>query len=260
MSVSEDAAKERKPVKRKENKSPREEFYSSDSDNQRRIKIKVRTRRQIIDDNDAAKDARKVMSEEDKVLSNADEDGEKKRKVGRSKKKTKAVDPADAEREILKKTGKAPDCIDKDQLKAMSASDISAQALEYTSHIEDIHTKSGRLQGGLSGELKKRILCIEEFIRALHAKAESTGDPGLLKYKINQLLKEIRKNKIKEEKRKREMEDLSEIIKVLKRENQNIREELRKIREDISSEKERYLPPKSLEVQRRLVQEGGDLF
>lgn len=127
----------------------------------------------------------------------------------------------------------------------MTASDITAQALEYTSHIEDIRTKSGKLQGGLSGELKKRILCIEEFIRALQAKAESAGDPGLLKHKINQLLEEIRKNKIEEEKRKREMEDLTEVIKDLKRENKNIREELRKIRDDISMEKDRYSPPKN---------------
>lgn len=244
MSFSEDADRERRPVKRKKNKSPREESLSSDSDTQIRVKVKVRNRRQIPDDDDASKDANKVEPDVDKVLFNTEDDIAKKKKVGRPKRKTKAVDFMEAEKEILKKTGKAPDFIDIELLRAMTASDISAQALEYTSHIENIRTKSGRLQGGLSGELKKRILCIEEFIRALQAKAETAGNPALLKYKINQLLGEIRKNKIEEEKRKRELEDLLEVIKDLKRENRNIRDELRKIREDFSTEKDRYSPQK----------------
>lgn len=93
----------------------------------------------------------------------------------------------------------------------MNASDISEQALGYLKDVELFRVRSGRLQDGLSGELKKRTQCLEEIIRVLQYKAEDSGDPGVLRNKINELLGEIRKNKL-EEKRKREMEDLQEVI------------------------------------------------
>jgi len=238
MSFSEDTERVRRPTKRKRerNKPHIEDSNSSDSDAKRIIKTKLRNRRTIadIDDN------KEVESTQDAMKSIEKLDIEIKRGAGRPKKKTKAVDPDEAEKEILKKIGKAPEYVDRDLLKAMTASDICAQALEHTSHIEEIRTKCGRLQGGLSGELKKRILSIEEYIRVLQVKAETTGDPELLKYKINQLLGEIRKYKLEEQTRKREIEELTEIIKSLKKENKSIREEMRKIREEISSEKERH--------------------
>lgn len=95
----------------------------------------------------------------------------------------------------------------------MTASDLSAQALEFIGDIETIRTKCGRLQGGLSGELKKRATCLEEMIRALQYKAESRGDPEFLRSKINELLEKIRRNKKDEERRNREVSELREIIK-----------------------------------------------
>lgn len=88
----------------------------------------------------------------------------------------------------------------------MTASDISAQVLDYIEDIELIRTKCGRFQGVLSGELRKKTQCLEKIIKALQSKAETSGDPRLFKSKINELLSEIRKNKMSEEKRKREME------------------------------------------------------
>ncbi|EFN69589.1 hypothetical protein EAG_15422 [Camponotus floridanus] len=179
MSVSEDTERVLRPIKRKREKNnPHvKDPCSSDSDT-KIIKAKLRNRRVIIDKKDeyTTLDTAKSMEKLDI---------EAKRGPGRPKKRTKAVG---AEKEILKRTGKAPEHMDRDLLKAMTASDICAQALEYTSHIEEIRTKCGRLQGGLSGELKKRILGIEEYISALQVKAETSGDPELLKYKINQLL------------------------------------------------------------------------
>lgn len=153
--------------------------------------------------------------------------------VGRPMKRTKAIDPEIAEKAVMAKTGIAPERIEEKLLKGMTASDISAQALEYISDIELIRVKNGRLQGGLSGELRKRASCLEDMIRAFQAKVESNGDPTLLKHKMGELLDEIRAYKKEEEKRKREMSELREIIRDLKKENKSMREEMRKIREGV---------------------------
>lgn len=78
------------------------------------------------------------------------------------------------------KTGIAPERLKEELLKGMTALDISAQLLQYISDIELIRVKSGRLQGGLSGELRKRASCLEDIIRALQAKAETNEDPAFL--------------------------------------------------------------------------------
>jgi len=145
----------------------------------------------------------------------------------------------------------------------MTASDISAQALEYLEHIEMIRVKSGRLQGGLSGELKKRKTCLEEMIRALQIKAESKNDPQFLKHKLSEMMNEIKKYKKEEEKRNREVSELREIINELKKENKEMRVELMRMkvvvsksseeRHDVRIRKAREEPPKRLEdsVKRR---------
>jgi len=99
------------------------------------------------------------------------------------KKRTRAVDPEEAERKIMEATGVAPEHLNEDLLLSMTASDISAQALEYLEHIETIRVKSG-LQGGLSGEMRKRKMCLEDMIRALQFKADSKNDPEFLKHKL----------------------------------------------------------------------------
>lgn len=68
---------------------------------------------------------------------------------------------------MLKKTSSAPEQIGDEMLRVMTASDISAQALEYIADIEVIRTKCGRMQGGLSGELRKRTCGLGDLVRAL---------------------------------------------------------------------------------------------
>lgn len=114
----------------------------------------------------------------------------------------------------------------------MTVSDISAQALEYVVDIEVIRNKCGRIQGGLSGELRKRTHCLEDLIRALQRKVETSRDPEFLRAQIE----ELKQNKRKEEKRKRELSELHEVIKELKKENRGIREEMRKIKVSIERE------------------------
>lgn len=89
--------------------------------------------------------------------STSETEEEKSKKTDRPKKHKRAIDPEEAERRIMAATGVVPEYLNKDLLQAMTASDISAQALEYLEHIEMIRVKSGRLQSGLSGEIKKRM-------------------------------------------------------------------------------------------------------
>lgn len=147
-------------------------------------------------------------------------------------------DPEEAENQILAITGVASDHIGEGFLMAMTASDITMQSLDYLEHIEVIRPKCGRLQGRLSGEIKKRIAGLEEMIRALQFKAESKNDPEFLKHKIGELTDEIRKYKREEEKRTSEVRELREIIAELKKENKETREELRRVREEVRKNSE----------------------
>lgn len=63
--------------------------------------------------------------------------------------------------------------MEKEVLINMTASDLSAQALDYISYIETIRTKCGRMQGGLSGILKNRLACLQDLVRGLQNKVES---------------------------------------------------------------------------------------
>jgi len=223
--ISEDTNLEatQRPPKRKLEKTSDRESQDSDEDISK-PKISVRNRRRLTNEGGI----QQCTSNPDIIETIAKEE---LRKVGRPKKRTKAIDPEIAERAVIAKTGIAPEKLEEDLLKGMTASDISAQALEYISDIEIIRVKNGRLQG-LSGKLRKRASCLEDMIRALQAKAESKGDPTSLKYKIEELL-EIRTNKKEEEKRKREIIEMREIIRDLKKETKKMREEMRKIRESV---------------------------
>lgn len=160
------------------------------------------------------------------------------RRPGRHKKNKRTIDPEAAEKKILASTGRAPEHIQESLLHSMTASDIGVQALEYLEHIETIRTKSGRLQGGLSGELKKRKVCLEEMIRALQFKAESKNDPEFLKHKLEELMEEIKKRKKEEERYKREMGEFRKIIKEMKQDNKEMREELRRLKEEVKKSSE----------------------
>lgn len=149
-------------------------------------------------------------------------------KVGRPRRKAKAIDPIMAEQAILNKTGTASDCIEDELLRCMTASDICAQALDYLTAIEIIRTKSGRLQSGLIGDLRRRVQGLEGFVRTLQIRAEATGDPQALHLRIEEFIKEVKEYKKDKERRKREVSDLQEVIRDLRKENKEIREEMRK--------------------------------
>jgi len=100
-------------------------------------------------------DVAQMCSNFDSALSGTDRD-DRTGKVGRPCRKIKAIDPIIAEQEISKKAGTAPEHIEPGLLRAMTAADVCAQALEYISTIEIIRTKCGRMQGGLRTPQKNK--------------------------------------------------------------------------------------------------------
>lgn len=227
----------RKKARPHNNDSPTE----SEEDVMEKPKSKMRNRR-ILHEDEVNKGIRVYPSNpdvsnlgtSDQASEKEDESKREKKKVGRPKKKIVAVDPDDAERKVIARTGQAPEHFTEDVLNAMTASDLSAQALDYLEHIEVIRSKSGKLQGGLSGELRRRKQCLDDIVRALQYKAESKSDPEFLKHKISELQKEIKRNKMEEEKRKREVSELRDVIAELRKDNRVMREEMRKIKEEVA--------------------------
>jgi len=228
------------------NKAQKRKIRHEESDNQgdseeecmRPPKLRPRARR-ILHNSDQENDTRIEASQtvpgtsDGDVAQSSGTEEEKNRKVGRPKKHKRTIDPEEAEKKIMAATGVAPECLNEDLLMAMTASDVSAQALEYLEHIDMIRIKSGKLQGGLSGEMKKRKTCLESMVRALQVKAESKNDPEFLKHKLSEMMGEIKKYKKEEEKREREISELREIINELKRENNEMRKELRKMKIEV---------------------------
>lgn len=231
----------------------------SEEELMRQPKMKSKNRRVLSDDDDEEGQTNSISrrsqhlrkQQEPPSCSASETESAKSRRVGRPAKVRRAVDPKEAENKILDTTGVAPEHMREDLLLTMTASDIGAQALEYLDHIETIRTKSGRLQGGLSGELKKRKVCLAEMVRALQLRAESKNDPEFLKHKLGELMSEIKKYKKEEEKRKREVSELQDIIKEMRQENKEIREELRRVKEEVRKSTEERIVPETSGIDKR---------
>lgn len=101
------------------------------------------------------------------------------------------------------------------KLNEMTANDVAAKAYSYVRTIEDIRIKSGRLQGALSGRIKKALEAINDTITCLTRKATEKGD---IEYVRKQNIELTREN-TKLVGKNQSMQQENEIYK--KRETQN---------------------------------------
>lgn len=129
----------RTATKRKKTRNPETDSLEDDSasDATKDPRRKTRSRRKrtplpAADKTDTASKDYEILtgSNQDSALSGTDKE-DHKGKVGRPRRKTRAVDPILAEQEILKKTGISPEHIEEEVLRAMTAAEVCAQALEY---------------------------------------------------------------------------------------------------------------------------------
>lgn len=65
----------------------------------------------------------------------------------------------------------------------MMVKDVAAKAFLYIKIVEEIRIKSGRLQGALSGKMKRALESLKDAITSLNRKASETGDIEYLKSK-----------------------------------------------------------------------------
>lgn len=256
---------EHRPTKRKISRSA-ERYSSEDSEDENLKRVKMLRRRRILDEEQSKSNpdlTQRPSEEEPRIVQMKkgyiskqkrleieeikEEIANKKREEIRRKKEEKLKEEEEkrkkeerikAETNILARIGmKSTD--EREYIDNMTASDLAAMALEYLDHVETIRTKCGTMQGALSGELKRRKISLDNMIKALQAKAEENGDPLFLRAKIEELLK---KNREDDERKKREISELKEVVANLTRDNKEMRKELKLIRESIER-KERISSP-----------------
>lgn len=109
-------------------------------------------------------------------------------------------------------------------------------ALEYLDHVKIIRTKCGTMQGALSGELKRRKSSLDNMVRALKRRKTEIH---YFYAKIEELLK---KNREEDERKKREISELKEVVANLTKENKEMRRELKLIRESIERKERTHSP------------------
>jgi len=100
----------------------------------------------------------------------------------------------------------------------MTAPRMGSIAIEWLNNIEIIRRKCGNIQGKLSGHIKDRVLGIKEIIKSLIRKAESKGDPSVLRARNIELTADLKVLKGENESRKKETEMLKRTIEDLKKE------------------------------------------
>lgn len=247
---------EYRATKRKISRSA-ERYSSEDSEDENLKRVKMVRRRRILDEEQSKSNpdlTHRPSEEEPRIMQIKkgyiskqkrleieeikEEIADKKREEIRRKKEEKLKEEEEkrkkeerikAEANILARIGTKP-TDEREYIDNMTASDLAAMALEYLDHVETIRTKCGTMQGALSGELKRRKISLDSMIKALQAKAEENGDPLFLRAKIEELLK---KNREEDERKKREISELKEVVANLARENKEMRKELKLIRESI---------------------------
>ncbi|KMQ89040.1 reverse transcriptase [Lasius niger] len=83
------------------------------------------------------------------------------------------------------------DSISSSQLLGMSATNAGLIGLECVEVVEAVRARSSNFQGSWSGRMRVKLNKINDVIRALTQKAESSGDPALLEARVRELSDEL---------------------------------------------------------------------
>lgn len=103
-----------------------------------------------------------------------------------------------------------------DELRIAPAAQVSVSALEWIEDIDTIRIGSGSLQGGLSGQIRKRVTILSEVIRTLSERIEDSGDPAYLRRRNVELAAELAASKRETDRLRRDVTDLQRIVQDLK--------------------------------------------
>lgn len=116
-----------------------------------------------------------------------------------------------------------PERIKRAGMEEKSTEEVSRIALEWLGEIDLIRVKSGSLQGILSGQMKSRILGLEEIIRLLQSRCMATRDAMFLEARNNELEAKLRAGKAAENRLKKDVKSAEDEIRKLRNEAKELR-------------------------------------
>lgn len=108
----------------------------------------------------------------------------------------------------------------------MDVTKVGALGIDYLKSIESMRAKSRNLHGGISGKIRKNLQNTTDIINTLIYKVTATGDPAKLKIENRALMDQIEKLKLEEIIRKREMDEMKQIVDKLKNEVDELKDKL----------------------------------
>lgn len=119
-----------------------------------------------------------------------------------------------------------------DDLRVMGATCVGTIGIDCLKNVERMRAKSKNLQGGISGKMRKDLTRAIDVIKTLILKAETTGDVHKLRIDNRSLKDEIERFKMEEIHRKREMDEMKSIVGGLKKQIEDLKDQLDFAEED----------------------------
>lgn len=143
-------------------------------------------RRESKDDGQAFRKNPTNVEEATDAMSQSEADASKKASSKGARKKA----PREKKETITPKLRDVP--ADVEQLAEAPSAEIGASAIEWIEDIESIRKGSSNIQGGLSGQIRKRVVALKTTVRLLMEKAAEQGDPAYLRRRNQELACDLR--------------------------------------------------------------------
>ncbi|KMQ91736.1 gag-like protein [Lasius niger] len=149
------------------------------------------------------------------------------------------------------------DSISSSQLLGMSATNAGLIGLECVEVVEAVRARSSNFQGSWSGRMRVKLNKINDVIRALTQKAESSGDPALLEARVRELSDELLATKKESGNERAELDKLKAENVTLRREIAGMRSELGRLDKIERENDDLWKVVKDLKAELSSLKKGG---
>ncbi|KMQ92618.1 reverse transcriptase [Lasius niger] len=149
------------------------------------------------------------------------------------------------------------DSISSSQLVGMSATNAGLIGLECVEVVEAVRARSSNFQGSWSGRMRVKLNKINDVIRALTQKAESSGDPSLLEARVRELSEELLAARKESNKERIEFDNLKAENEILRKEIAGMKIELKKIDKIEHENDDLWRVVKELRAELSSLKKGG---
>lgn len=149
------------------------------------------------------------------------------------------------------------DSISSSQLLGMSATNAGLIGLECVEVVEAVRARSSNFQGSWSGRMRVKLNKINDVIRTLTQKAESSGDSSLLEARVRELSDELLASRKESNKERIELDKLKAENEILRKEIVGMRSELKKLDKIESENDDLWKIVKELKAELHSLKKGG---